>query len=142
MDVVSSCREMLGKVPQRAQPLYCVATPQGEDSQETAVDNTEEGGEDVKSSRPLCPGLRTRYKCADIESQDRKMERSANLQPSSDRGLQCAHVKLEWLVIADQKAAVSSFPSLVHTASHHTKVSCNRCPVDTLGPKLCLVIGV
>ena len=29
------------------------------DSQETAVDNTEEGGDDVKSSWPLCPGLHT-----------------------------------------------------------------------------------
>ena len=59
MAVVSSCREMLGYVPQRAQPLSCDATPQGEDSQETAVDNTVEGWDDVKSSWPLCPGLHT-----------------------------------------------------------------------------------
>src|ERR1044071_9588605 len=30
-------------------------------SVETAVDKTEEGGDDVKSSRPLCPGLHTCY---------------------------------------------------------------------------------
>ncbi len=57
MVVVSSCREMLGLVPQRAQPLLLVATQ--EHSSETAVDKTEEGGDDVKSSCPLCPGLHT-----------------------------------------------------------------------------------
>jgi hypothetical protein len=30
-------------------------------SVETAVDKTEEGGDDVKSSWPLCPGLHTCY---------------------------------------------------------------------------------
>ena len=35
---------------------------------------------------------------------------------SSDCGLQPAHMKLELLVIADQHAAVNTFPGLVHTA--------------------------
>ena len=30
-------------------------------SRETAPENGEEGGDDVKSARPLCPGLHTRY---------------------------------------------------------------------------------
>src|SRR5260363_423621 len=59
MAVVSSCREMLGKVPQRAQPLSLVAT-QGH-SKETASDKLEEGGDDVKSSWPLRVGLHTSY---------------------------------------------------------------------------------
>ena len=42
--------------------------------------------------------------------------------PSSDRGLQPAHVKSELLVIADQHAAVNTFPGLVHTARHTTRV--------------------
>ena len=37
---------------------------------------------------------------------------------SSDCGLQPAHMKLELLVIADQNAAVNTFPGLVHTARH------------------------
>ena len=37
---------------------------------------------------------------------------------SSDCGLQPAHMKLELLVIADQHAAVNTFPGLVHTARH------------------------
>ena len=37
---------------------------------------------------------------------------------SSDRRLQPACVKSELLVIADQHAAVNTFPGLVHTARH------------------------
>ena len=40
---------------------------------------------------------------------------------SSDRSLQLDSVKLESLVIADQHAAVNTFPGLVHTARHTTK---------------------
>ena len=43
---------------------------------------------------------------------------------SSDRRLQLACVKPESLVIADQHAAVNTFPGLVHTARHTTRV-CN-----------------
>ena len=41
---------------------------------------------------------------------------------SSDRRLQPAYVKLESLVIAGQHTAVNTFPGLVHTARHTTKV--------------------
>ncbi len=37
---------------------------------------------------------------------------------SSDRSLQLDSLKLESLVIADQHAAVNTFPGLVHTARH------------------------
>ena len=46
--------------------------------------------------------------------------------PSSDCGLQLAHMKVESLVIANQKVAVNTFPGLVHTARHTTKARCNR----------------
>ena len=45
---------------------------------------------------------------------------------SSDCRLQLACMKLESLVIADQHAAVNTFPGLVHTARHITKVGCTR----------------
>ena len=45
---------------------------------------------------------------------------------SSDRGLQFDSMKAESLVIADQHAAVNTFPGLVHTARHTTKASCTR----------------
>ena len=44
--------------------------------------------------------------------------------PSSDRRLQPACAKPELLVIADQHAAVNTFPGLVHTARHTMRV-CN-----------------
>ncbi len=42
----------------------------------------------------------------------------------SDWGLQLDPMKAESLVIADQNAAVNTFPGLVHTARHTTKVCC------------------
>ena len=44
----------------------------------------------------------------------------ANL--SSDCRLQLAYMKLESLVIANQHVAVNTFPGLVHTARHTTRV--------------------
>ena len=41
---------------------------------------------------------------------------------SSDRRLQLAYVKSESLVIADQHAAVNTFPGLVHTARRTMRV--------------------
>ena len=43
---------------------------------------------------------------------------------SSDCSLQLDCMKSESLVIADQHAAVNTFPGLVHTARHTTKVCC------------------
>ena len=47
---------------------------------------------------------------------------------SSDCGLQPAHMKLELLVIADQHAAVNTFPGLVHTARHTMRAGGTRSP--------------
>ncbi len=44
---------------------------------------------------------------------------------SSDCSLQLDYMKLESLVMADQHAAVNTFPGLVHTARHITKVGCS-----------------
>ena len=49
---------------------------------------------------------------------NREVERNLKNGLSSDRRLQPACVKLELLVIADQHAAVNTFPGLVHTARH------------------------
>jgi hypothetical protein len=65
---------------------------------------------------------------------------------SSDCRLQLACMKLESLVIADQHAAVNTFPGLVHTARHTTRV-CNtrsQWPNRSRGelPKVGQMIGV
>ena len=45
---------------------------------------------------------------------------------SSDCTLQLECMKSESLVIADQHAAVNTFPGLVHTARHTMGVGCTR----------------
>ena len=45
---------------------------------------------------------------------------------SSDWSLQLDSMKSESLVIADQHAAVNTFPGLVHTARHTMGVGCTR----------------
>ena len=52
------------------------------------------------------------------ELQYRKMELISKTPLSSDCSLQLDYMKLESLVIADQNAAVNTFPGLVHTARH------------------------
>ena len=49
---------------------------------------------------------------------------------SSDWSLQLDFMKSESLVIADQQAAVNTFPGLVHTARHAMEVGStrSRCP--------------
>ena len=65
---------------------------------------------------------------------------------SSDWSLQLDSMKVESLVIADQHAAVNTFPGLVHTARHTTKADDTRSrwpnPSGREAPKVWLVIGV
>ena len=55
-----------------------------------------------------------------------RVSESLKAGPSSDRSLQLDSVKLESLVIAGQHTAVNTFPGLVHTARHTTKVVLTR----------------
>ncbi len=95
-------------------------------SQETASDKLEEGGDDVKSSWPLCPGLHTCYNGRYKALLNRKVEPIAKAALSSDCRLQLACMKLESLVMLYQNDSVNTFPGLVHTARHITKVDCTR----------------
>ena len=52
------------------------------------------------------------------EKQNREVEQNSKKHLSSDCRLQLACMKSELLVIADQHAAVNTFPGLVHTARH------------------------
>ena len=45
---------------------------------------------------------------------------------STDKSLQLNSLKSESLVIADQQAAVNTFPGLVHTARHTMGGDCSR----------------
>ena len=61
---------------------YCqLLTGQAEDSGGTAGDKPEEGGDDVKSSWPLCPGLHTCYNGRDRATLSREAEQIAENRP-------------------------------------------------------------
>ena len=60
------------------------------------------------------------------EKQDSDVEQISKNCPSSDCRLQLACMKSELLVIADQHAAVNTFPGLVHTARHTMGVGNTR----------------
>ena len=65
---------------------------------------------------------------------------------SLDWSLQLDSMKPESLVIADQNAAVNTFPGLVHTARHTTKVGSTRSrspnPQGREAPTVGSMIGV
>ena len=61
---------------------------------------------------------------------------------SSDCRLQLAYMKPESLVIADQHAAVNTFPGLVHTARHTMEVGGARSRLVNLSPKAKPMTGV
>ncbi len=75
-----------------------------------------------------------------------RLSQSQKTVPSSDWSLQLDSMKLESLVIADQHAAVNTFPGLVHTARHITKVGCTRSrranPQGRQAPTVWSMIGV
>jgi hypothetical protein len=95
-------------------------------SGETAGDKPEEGGDDVKSSWPLRAGLHTCYNGGDSGRRWSDPEPIPKSRLSSDCTLQLECMKSESLVIADQHAAVNTFPGLVHTARHAMGVGFTR----------------
>ena len=86
----------------------------------------EEGGDDVKSSWPLWAGLHTCYNGGDNGMQRGDPVPISKSRLSSDCSLQLESMKSELLVIADQHAAVNTFPGLVHTARHTMGVGFTR----------------
>src|SRR3546814_15060845 len=89
-------------------------------------DKPEEGGDDVKSSWPLWAGLHTCYNGGDSGLRSREGQQIPKSRLSSDCSLQLESMKSESLVIADQHAAVNTFPGLVHTARHTMGVGFTR----------------
>ena len=78
--------------------------------------------DDVKSSWFLRVGLQTYYNGVNNGSQCGNAKPILKKRLSSDCPLQLEGMKLESLVIADQNAAVNTFPGLVHTACQTMRV--------------------
>src|SRR5271168_166048 len=126
MAVVSSCREMLELSPATSATLALSCHHSVGHSRGTAGDKPEEGGDDVKSSWPLQAGLHTCYNGGDRGTRMGNHKQISKSRLSSDCTLQLECMKLESLVIADQHAAVNTFPGLVHTARHTMGVGFTR----------------
>ena len=75
-----------------------------------------------------------------------RMSESQKAGLSSDWSLQLDSMKVESLVIAHQHGAVNTFPGVVHTARHTTRVGDTRSresnSKERTVPKVCLVRGV
>ena len=99
-------------------PYLQLPTRYGGNFEGTAGDKPEEGGDDVKSSWPLYPGLHTCYNGGYKGQRRSNLEQILKSYLSSDCTLQLEYMKLESLVIVDQRATVNTFPGLVHTARH------------------------
>ena len=117
---LSSARVVRCWVKSRNERNPCYQLPACNDghSDRTAGDKPEEGGDDVKSSWLLRVGLHTCYNGVYRGKRDCEVEPILKRRLSSDCSLQLENMKLESLVIAEQHAAVNTFPGLVHTARH------------------------
>ena len=87
---------------------------------ETAVVRCEEGGDDVKSARPLRPGLHTCYNGGYRGQLHGDVMLIPKTSLSSDRSLQPDFVKLDSLVIAHQPRRGEYVPGpCTHRPSSH-----------------------
>ena len=109
-------------------PHRQLLTGQAEDSVETAGASCEEGGDDVKSARPLRPGLHTCYN----GGYRRQLHGDVRLIPksslSSDWSLQPDSMKLDSLVIAHQPRRGEYVPGpCTHRPSSHESRGYLKC---------------
>ena len=75
---------------------------------------------------PYVQGYTRATMASTIRRQPARGSQSEKAGLSSDCSLQLGCMKLESLVMAYQNDAVNTFPGLVHTARHITKVGCTR----------------
>ena len=94
-------------------------------SVDTAIARCEEGGDDVKSARPLRPGLHTCYNGVYRRQLPCERWRIVKVPPSSDWSLQPDSMKLDSLVIAHQPWRGEYVPGpCTHRPSSHESRRC------------------
>ena len=123
---LSSARVVRCWVQSRNERNPCRQLParHGGHSGETAGESRRKVGMTSNHHAPYVLGYTRATMAGTTGSEPARGSQSQKTGLSSDRRLQLACVKLESLVIADQHAAVNTFPGLVHTARHTTRV-CN-----------------
>ena len=122
MVVVSSCRAVLGSVRQRAAPVSLVASIQLGTLTRLPVTNWRKVGMTSNHHAPYDLGYTRATMVGTKRSEAVTWSKPHKANLSSDCRLQLAYMKLESLVIANQNVAVNTFPGLVHTARHTTRV--------------------
>ncbi len=101
-------------------PRSMLPARSGGDSWETAGVNSEEGGDDVKSSCPLCLGLQTCYNGRYRGLRYRKVERIPKSRSQFGLGSATRPHEAESLVIADQQRCGEYVPGpCTHRPSRH-----------------------
>ena len=105
-----------------------------ENSVGTASVSCEEGGDDVKSARPLHPGRHTCYNGVDKGQPPGDRELIPKPRLSSDRSLQPDSVKLDSLVIAHQPWRGEYVPGpCTHRPSSHGSRGCLKSVTARIG---------
>ena len=111
-------------------PCCLLPTRKDGDSGRTAGDKPEEGGDDVKSSWPLCPGLHTCYNGRYRAKRSREAE--PNAESRSQYGLK-SETRLHEGGIASNRASEwrgEYVPGpCTHRPSHHPSWGCPKSPV-------------
>ena len=103
-------------------------------SGDTATARCEEGGDDVKSARPLRPGLHTCYNGGYSKPAARKVSPILKALLSSDWGLQPDPTKLDSLVIAHQPWRGEYVPGpCTHRPSSHESRGCLKSVTARIG---------
>ncbi len=106
-------------------PYRQLPTGQAGDSSGTATVRREEGGDDVKSARPLCPGLHTCYNGRYKGQLPGNRMLILKAGPSSDWSLQPDSMELDSLVIAHQPWRGEYVPGpCTHRPSNHGSWGC------------------
>lgn len=101
-------------------PYHWLPAGYAGDFSETATVRCEEGGDDVKSARPLRPGRHTCYNGGYRGQRPGDRELISKTSLSSDRSLQLDSVKLDSLVIAHQPWCGEYVPGpCTHRPSSH-----------------------
>ena len=126
---LSSARVVRCWVKSRNERNPCCQLPASKvgDSGETAGDNSEEGGDDVKSSCPLCLGLHTCYNGRYKEQRTRKGKRISKSR--SQFGLWAATRPHEVGIASNRRSAYCGeyVPGpCTHRPSHHESRKCPK----------------
>ena len=115
-------------------PSPCLPSGHAGHSRDTAIVRCEEGGDDVKSARPLRPGLHTCYNGMYRKQGVCKYARIPKTCLSSDWGLQPDPTKLDSLVIAHQPWRGEYVPGpCTHRPSSHESRECLKAVTARVG---------